>query len=181
MERLNLEMCSLVAETQSNLFSECLFGKSIEPYVINLKKIPINSNLAEKINAFCVEKNISTIKAKQEFFGEVYYTVRNILSNSTFNLPIDKVIVVSNLLDIEIATIVDWKEVNLKPNLILPKYSRIFQSCPNLILDRYFNLKFRPTTSTPKRFLKYIENNGLSVNGQKDVDRKIRSIIELHS
>jgi hypothetical protein len=76
---------------------------------------------------------------------------------------------------------VDWNEVNLKPNLILPKYLRLFQRHPNLVLDRYFSLRFASTTSDSRRFLKYVENNGLSVNGQKDVDGKIRSILKLHS
>jgi hypothetical protein len=64
MERLNLEMCSLVAEIQSNLFLEELFGKSLEPYVVNLKKIPINFNLTEMLSSFCVENNLLTIRDK---------------------------------------------------------------------------------------------------------------------
>jgi hypothetical protein len=158
-----------------------LFGKSLEPYFVNLKKIPINSNLLEMLNSFCVESNLSTARDRQSHFGEVYYTVRGILSNTTLSLPLEKLIAIASLLDVEVATFVDWKEVNLKPNLILPKYEQIFRRYPNLVLDRYFNLKFAPSNSTIKRFLTHIKNNGLSVNGQKDVDGKIKAIVKLHS
>jgi hypothetical protein len=184
MEKLDFKLHKFVAERKSNIITECLFGKKLDAYFLKLAKIPIKTQLlADKINSFCDEKGLVNFTLRKDFFGDQFNCVKGVLSHSTLTLSIERLISLAYLLDLEVGYFVDWNEVNLKPELILPKYKSLFtkfaDSNSGVALDCFFSRKFNSTTTTSKKFLKHLETNGISVNGQKDVDQKIRDLRQL--
>jgi hypothetical protein len=178
MEKLDIKLHSITSEKQFGIILESLFGENCDQYTLNLNRIPIKMNLlAEKLEVFCENSGFKTIKDKRVFFGELYYLVRSIQARHSYNLTLENLIAISAVLDLEISSIVDWNEIKLKPELVLPKYNRIVERFIDhnykVHLDSFFSLNFNNGLSSSRKFLKRVKVEGISVNDQRILDQKI--------